>query len=933
MNKILFFITTFYFLSLTAYSQTFNLKGKITEGATRPAVGAGVALLNPDSSLVKGTITDTSGNFLIDDVLPHPYILKIVYLGFSNYYKALTVNENSDLGSIKLKTFARQLKEVEVATSAIAATQNGDTTSYNSKAYKTNRDATAEDMVTKMPGVTVTDGKVQAQGEDVKQVLVDGQFFFGDDATSVLKNLPAEIIDKVQVFDKKSDQSQFTGIDDGNTSKTINIVTKAQFRNGTFGKAYAGYGYEDKYRAGGVMNRFKDKQRFTVLLMSNNVNEQNFSSEDLLGVTAGSTNQRRGGQSGGGSRGGSSGGPQSSADNFLVNIKNGISTTNARGLNYSDKWGSKVTVSSSYFFNRTDNNSVSSLLRQYVVGANNGLNYAENSDAKSTNYNHRFNSRFEIKLDSFNSLIIQPKISIQQNIGNSGFVGQNINSDVLISKTNNNFGSDLMAMNFSLPVQLRHSFRKRGRTISLDLNPSYNSSGGNNSLQNYNTYYTNTFLSDTIDQRSRIDKSGFSGTANFIYTEPINKNSFLSVNYSGSYTGAKSEKYTYNRDSVPNSYTLRDSLLSNAFTNQYQSQAGGMNYRYQKEKLNFSVGALYQVAQLDKQQQFPSTYSATKNFESILPTAFFQYKFTQKKNLRVNYRSTTAAPSIDQLQNVLNNSNSLQLSTGNPDLKQSFQNNLNIRYSGVNTEKATSLFFLLSGTYADNYISNSTLIARHDTLAYNNVFLARGSQITRPVNLNNYYNARVFINYGFAIKKLKSNLNINASATYNNVPALINNQVNYSNTTNTGLGLVLSSNISDRLDFTLSSTPSYNYVSNTLQSSLNSTYFNTLSKAKITYTPVKWLQLMTEYSNQKYSGLTGGFNQNISLLNAAIAYKFLKEQNAELRIYVFDILKQNKSVQRTTTETYIEDSQTNILQRYFMLTFTYNFKKFFEKKK
>jgi hypothetical protein len=785
-----------------------------------------------------------------------------------------------------------------------------------------------------MPGVTVTDGKVQAQGEDVKQVLVDGQRFFGDDASSVLKNLPAEIIEKVQVFDKRSDQSLFSGIEDGNTSKTINIVTKTQFRNGTFGKAYAGYGYEDKYRTGGVLNRFKDKQRTTVLVMSNNINEQNFSSEDLLGVTSGNTNsQRQGGmgRSGGGRAGGQGqGGAQSDADNFLVNIKNGVSTTHAAGINYSDKWGKAATVSASYFFNRSDNSSVSNLLRQYIVGTNKGLNYSENNSADNINYNHRLNSRLELRLDSFNSMIIQPKFSVQLNNGKSTLMGQNANTDFLISKTSNSFSSDLTAYSFAMPVQFRHSFRKRGRTVSLDLSPSYNVNSGTNNLQTYNSYYSDTVAIDTVDQRSALDKTSLNGSASFVYTEPLSKTSFLSANYSGNYSSSNSEKNTFNRDVVNDTYTNHDSLLSNVFTSLYHSNSAGLSYRYQKEKINFSVGIVYQAAQLYKEQQFPSSYSSSKNFEAILPNAFFQYKFTAKKNLRLFYRSSTQAPTIDQLQNVLNNSNSLQLSTGNPDLKQSLQNNLNIRYSSVNTEKSTSLFVLIGGSYTGNYIGNSTLVAPADTIVYSNIFLARGSQVTRPVNLSNYYNARTFINYSFAIKKIKSNLNINASGTYNNVPALINDKINYSNTTSAATGFVLSSNISERFDFLLSTTPSYNYVSNTLQHNLNSTYYNVLSKAKITYSPVKWLQVQAEFSNQSYSGLTGGYNQDISLLNGSLAYKFLKSQNAELRFYVFDILNQNKSIQRTTTETYIEDSRTTVLQRYFMLTFTYNFRKFFE---
>ena len=197
-------------------------------------------------------------------------------MGYKTYYRAVKIKENTAFGEFWLHENPNVLKEVEVKTEAVMATQNGDTTSYNSKAFKTNKDANAEDLVTKMPGVTIQDGKVQAQGEDVKVVLVDGKPFFGDDPNAVLKNIPAEIIEKVQVFDQKSAQAAFTGFDDGNSSKTINIITKVQFRNGVFGKIYGGYGYEDKYKGGLVLNRFKGKQRLSVLDLSNNINEQNF---------------------------------------------------------------------------------------------------------------------------------------------------------------------------------------------------------------------------------------------------------------------------------------------------------------------------------------------------------------------------------------------------------------------------------------------------------------------------------------------------------------------------------------------------------------------------------------------------------------------------------------------------------------------------------
>lgn len=928
----LLYIFFFSAIVFVGFGQTFSVEGKITEQKNAPAIGASVIILKNDSSFLKGSTTSETGNFKIENIVTGNYLLKISYLGFTDYYKTISVNENKTLDNIKLISTVKKLDEIKIETDAIMATQSGDTTSYNAKAFKVNKDANAEDLVTKMPGVTVVDGKVQAQGEDVKQVFVDGKPFFGDDANSVLKNLPAEVIDKVQVFDKKSDQSQFTGFDDGNSSKTINIVTKTQFRNGIFGKAYGGYGYLDKYKAGLVINRFKEKQRFTVLVLSNNINEQNFSSEDLLGVmsSSGGNNSNRGNRGGGSGRSGRGGSQGGSSESFLVDINNGIINTNAAGINYSDNWGKKVSVSAAYFFNWTDNKATSVLLRDYIIGSNNGLQYDENSVSRSNNYNHRLNLKFEYKIDSLNTITLQPRLSLQTNEGLNKLVGENTRS-VVISSTDNSYKSNLEGYTIAVPVSFRHSFAKKGRTFSVDLNPSFNGSKGNSKMQTFNSYYADTLYVDSLDQRSLLNKSGFNSTSNITYTEPLSKATFLSVNYIFTYNFSASEKNTFNRDLISYDYSLQDTLLSNVFDNTYLAHSAGLTYRQSYDKLNFSFGVNAQYAELYKQQTFPSIYKGGRSFQSFLPNAQLQYRFDKNRNVRMNYRTNNTPPSVDQLQDVLNNSNSLQLSTGNSDLNQNFQNNFSIRYQGVNTVKSTSLFILLGGTYTDNYIGNSTIIANQDTVVYNDIALAKGSQITRPVNLDGYFNLRFFFNYSFALKKLKSNLNINAGCNYNNVPALINNETNYSNTTAPSLGLVLSSNVSEQIDFTISSNSSYNDVTNTIQPDLNSSYLQQNSKVKLNFNPKGGFVFTAEYNNQYYTGLSDAFNQNISLLNAAIGYKFLKDKRADIRLFVFDILGQNNSIQRNITETYIEDTQTNILQRYFMLTFTYNIKKYFQK--
>ncbi|MES2131497.1 MAG: TonB-dependent receptor [Bacteroidota bacterium] len=918
---------------LSANAQTITIKGRLLDETKQPAIGASVLLLNPgDSILVKGTVTDIDGNYVLQSEPQRKYILKVMSLGYKDIFRTLTIaNDSVSMAPISLSQNSTSLKEVVVEAKIPLATQNGDTTSFNSNAYKVNKDATAEDLVGKMPGVTVVDGKVQAQGEDVKQVLVDGKPFFGDDASAVLKNLPAEIIDKVQVFDKKSDQSLLTGFDDGNAAKTINIVTKQQFRNGVFGKVYAGYGYDDKYTAGFTTNVFKGNRRISVLAQSNNINQQNFSSEDLVGVMSSGSSGGRGGRGAG--RGGGQGGASSSADNFQVSGQNGINTTSLFGLNYSDKWGKKTDVTGSYFFNWTQNNSTSTLLQQYILGSNTGLIYDEKNNSKSNNFNNRINFKIETKLDSLNSITLQPRLSFQNNDGKKSLLGKNTKSDALISNTNNNSSSNQFGYNISVPLLYRHSFPKKGRTFSVNVTPTLTKNSGESSLYTLNNYYGDTLVTgDTIDQHSNILKNGNSMNGNISYTEPLNKNNFVLINYTGSYTDNYSSKRTYNRSPITDDYTFADSILTNVFKNNYQSQSAGLGYRYQKEKFNFALNGAYQWAQLTKYQEVPSNYKLSKTFESVLPSAQLQYKFTAKKNLRFNYRSSNNAPSIDQLQNVINNSNSLQLSTGNPDLKQDFQQNLNIRYSAVNTTKATSFFTLISGNYSNNYIGNSTLIANRDTVVYNGIFLQKGSQIIRPVNLNGYYSLRSFINYTFPLSKLKTNLSTNISGNYTTIPGLINTDINYAKTATGTLGLVLSSNISEKFDFTASSNSSYSNIINTLQTSSNTTYFSQNTRLKVTLNPYKGIVIQSEYTNTYYSGLTSAYNQSISLWNAALGYKFLKNKQAEIRLTVYDILNQNNSVSRTNTDSYIQDSQTNVLNRYYLVTFTYNFKKYFAKK-
>jgi hypothetical protein len=881
------------------------------------------------------TVSNDLGYFQFKNVNSGPYIISFNKLGYKKYTQNIYIeNKAILLNSITLVEGEMELGAVEIKAQIPTVKQKGDTTEYHAGAFKTNPDATAEDLINKMPGISTQDGKVQAQGEEVKQVLIDGKQVFGDDANAVLKNLPAEVVDKIQIFDKKSDQAQFTGIDDGSASKTINIITKPQFRNGKFGKIYSGYGLDDKWKAGETFNLFKGKKRFTFLSNVNNVNDQNFSTEDLLGVVgnAGGNNggarggRGRGGrgQGTGGSGGGESGG---NSDNFLVDQKTGITTTKALGINYTNEW-KKVELTASYFLNSTNNIATTNLYRTYISKPNTGLLYDENSVVSAFNQNHRLNMRIEWKIDTLNSFVFQPKISLQKNKTSSSLSGENIYHELPLSSLFNGSLKSQSGYNISSPILYRHGYKKKGRTLSIQFAPSFNKNSGTSGLSSQIDYENDSSLNYQLDQHADNNKSGLNLKTNITYTEMLDSNRYLQFNVGNGYNQNTSNKYTYGYDQAKLSYSLFDTLLSNSLKNIYVSYSAGTSFRYQKNKLNSMVGINYQYAQLMITQNLPTENNMQRPFHSLLPTAMLMYKYSANKNLRINYNSANNAPSANQLQVVINNSNPLQLSTGNPYLKQDFSNALNIRYSAVNPKKNTSFFTLINGTYTKNYIGNSTVIAFSDTVINEHIYLPGGGQLTMPANMNGFAQFRSLINYSIPIKKIKCVFSFSGGYTFSSVPGLINGFTNKANQTSITLGAVLSSNISERIDFTVTSNSGYNIVLNTLQKQSNSIYFNQNTKFKIQAIIWKSFILQTDLNHQYYQGLSSRLTQNYLLWNAGIGYKFLKKKAGEFRLTVFDILKQNNSVSRNITETYYEDAQTNVLQRYYMLTFTYTLRQF-----
>ncbi|HEY1869634.1 MAG TPA: outer membrane beta-barrel protein, partial [Chitinophagaceae bacterium] len=754
-----------------------------------------------------------------------------------------------------------------------------------------------------------------------------------------LRNLPAEIIDKIQVFDRMSDQAQFTGFDDGNTQKGINIVTKANMRNGQFGRMYAGYGTDDRYAAGGNVSFFKNNRRISFVGLANNINQQNFSTQDLLGVTSSGGNRGGfggfgGGQnargSGGGNRGGGAntgagfGGGQT---NFLVGQQPGISKTNAIGVNYSDVWGKKFTITGSYFFNNSDNANNQLTNRVTTVGDSNYY-YKENSLSRSTNYNHRLNLRMEYKIDSFNSILITPVISYQKNKSANQIDAVNsYDGSKPTSGTDNTTNTLTSGYNINNTVLFRHAFRKRGRTISLGVTTAFNRKTGDATVMSDNKSYdtSGTVATDSLQQQLTNNfNNGTTVALNVAYTEPVGKKGQFQVNYTPSFTKNKADQETYLWDNVGAKYSLFDTSLSNKFNNEYNTQNGGVTYRLGDRSNQFSVGVSYQYSTLFNDQQFPTAGRIEKSFSNVLPNLMFRRKFSQRSSFNVFLRASVSPPSISQLQNVFNKNNPLIISVGNPNLKQQYNTSLITRYTFTNTQKGQSFFANFFVQKTNDYISNAVFIAHQDTVLAPSIILLKGSQLTLPVNLPGYWSARSFFAFGQPVKFIKSNVNLNAGVSYSSLPGLIDNIKTFTNNYVYNAGIVIASNVSEYIDFNLSYSANFNVIQDQPENNQTSQtvgiQFNLLSK--------KGWFFQNDLNNQSYtySGTTP--DQNFWLWNISVGKKFLKGQKGEIKASVFDLLKQNKSITRTVTEAYVEDVQSSVLRQYFMLTFSYKLKNF-----
>lgn len=921
---------------IIAQFQPATFDGKVIDSSTNePLPGANISLLSAsDSTFFRGTTTAEDGTFSFPRIRPARFIVNVSFVGYHRDSRIINLSEGNISGLvIGLVPDNVQLDELQLTAIAERMEVRGDTIAFNADAFKVNPDATAEDLVRRMPGITVEEGRVQSQGEDVRRVLVDGTEFFGDDATAALRNLPAEIIQQVEVFDRMSDQSRFTGFNDGNTELTLNIRTRPGMNHGRFGRASVSGGTEQRYMGGGNINFFDGPQRLSVIGLTNNMNQQNFAMEDLAGVAQ---PPARGGFGGGGGGRGMMGGGGwgqwgggGAAREFLSAQQSGVSSVHSFGLNYTDRWNDSWNVNGSYFFNATDNSNNQSLERRFLTGLEADNLYDEASFAASDNFNHRFNARMEYTLDERNSFIFTPRGSFQLNDQRQFISGQTVASDLSpVNQIQNNFVSDNFSYNLSGSILYRRSFEKRGRTVSLNLSSNVSERDGNQ-LQNGETIFFDDLLrNDLFNQNTEIRSIGRTFSADLQVTEPITQRSQLLFGYTPQISTDISRRDLYQFNEVTQSHDILDNNLTSRFESDVITHRLSSGYRIGNQRFNANANLAYQYTTISGEQTIPVVAQTDKSYHNILPRAMVMYNFSRSSNMRIFYNTNTRSPSAIQLQNVVDNSNPLQLTGGNPDLDQQYTHSLNLRFRRANSEKGTAFLSFVGFNYTTNHIGNTTFVAQADTVIAQGITMGRGARLITPANTGNSWNVRSFFNYSLPFTLIRSNLNLFTGATYSQVPVEVNQQTAENKNLGLNAGFSISSNISPNVDFSLSYRSTYNIVDNSLNPELDNNYYTGRGRFAFTLTPKGRFVISSELNVTHYEGLSDDFNLDTWFWNASLGYKFLKNNAGEVRFTVVDILAQNNSINRIIEDNYIEDVRSNVLSRYAMLTFTYNFRTF-----
>ena len=985
-------------LAVSAFAQTGKVSFSLIDSQTKQGVMGAVVEVYPTAKPndKKYYTSGANGYVSISGLSYGNYTLVATFIGYKDLTKTFRLSGASlSLGKLVMTEQAERIETVVKTVKALRTSQNGDTLSYSAGAFKVSNDADVEGLLKKMPGITITNGAVEAQGETIQKIFVDGKEFFGEDVSTAIKSLPAEAVDRIEVFNKLSDQAEFSGMDDGEGYKAINIVTKEGMRQGQFGKMYAGYGYEPnsddelakghKWIVGGNVNFFHGDSRVSLIGLFNNVNQQNFSFEDILGVS--------GQQGGGGGRG-----RRGAVGQYMVRPQSGIALVNSIGTNYSDEWGRRKNVKfqGSLFFNHTDTDNNSRTEKWYENPMPIGYMWQQGV-SNTINYNARFNARLDWKISRSASLMSRTSFSYQGNnpeSWNEGYtIGENEYAEELegsqhqsLAYTNSYNWSHMDALRFNEFLQLRTKLGKPGRTLTVSGRISYqnnerkqrtaaNDANGirydkatGSDYQNvYNDYFgdgklwqdmvNNPLLYSPLYQYVHRPSEEYTVRANATYNEPISQYAQLSLQYRLWYEHEMNDKSTYYTDAQYGNLVKNDNM-SQKYQSGFWTHSIGPGFRYAKNKNTVVINLQYQRDILNGNIVGSQGDKIDKVYNHFSYFGMTNIAFNRENTLRIFLRSWSSNPSVTQLQSIFDVSNPQYISVGNKNLDPSFTHNVSMHYNLSKVDKGITFMWMFNGQYQQDYISASTwnnpqgfdLPDKFGDLTIptdKNGDKYRPKEVTSYENMDGYYWVRTHVSLGVPLSFMKCNLNILGGVTYNRIPSAIyvtpesgnvlqnmidhKFQTNYANNIGYDAGVTLGSNISENLDFTLSWRGTYNQAWNTIGQTAKNDYFNHSANGNIKWTFLKRLTLTAAVSYVQYKGISTNYNEDYVLCNVYLGCKVFKNKRGEVQIGVNDIFDQNTSFVRSTGSGYTQNAWNSCIGRYFSVQFVYNLRHFGKK--
>jgi hypothetical protein len=900
MKRIIFAITVSIFFILPVLAQQkVQITGIVLDKSTREAIEqASVRVFNAkDSSYVAGTATNMNGKFSVS-ANPGRYILNISYLGYKNsYVNVNTTKGAASVGEILLSDDGILLNEAVVTAKAAEIAVKGDTIEYNADSYKVQESAVVEDILKKMPGAEVdSNGKITINGKEVKKILVDGKEFFSDDPKVASKNLPAAMVDKLQVLDRKSDMSQMTGFDDGEDETVINLTVKKGMKQGLFGNAYAGMGNHGRYEANAMINYMQNENQFTVLGGSNNTNNAGFS--DFATNSFGGFRPPRG---------------------LVFGGNNGITKSSNGGFNFAlnpsqkFKWGGNIR-----YGNTNNDVTTDSYTQNYISSDKGGDQYeTKKSWGNNNSDNVGTNLRFEWRPDSSTTIIFKPNLQYNKNSNSqrSNYLTTHLEANDSINWGKSDYYSHGDGTSLSGELEVSRQLGKKGRVLSFSL------AGGFNNLTNdgYNrseTYFSDPNTNDQlIDQIFKQKNKGHNWSGYVSYVEPISHNNFLQLTYSYKKNYSETDKITYNNDGSDN-YSILDTASTKRLENNFINQQIELNFKSVRAKYNYTIGLALQPSNSDSWTISPDTaYKTTNKVLNFAPVAQFNYMWDKRTNLRLDYKGTTSQPSTTQLSSVPDLSDPLNITYGNPDLKPTFDNRFRIRFRKFNPEQA-SAFMLFGGfNFTMNDIVNYSIVDE------------QGKRESSYKNVNGNWGANLRMIINRPLRNKKFSVNSMTFGSYSQSNGFINGDKNTSKNFNFAESMGLEYR-SDLFDFGLRGNFRYTNTGNSLAGQENRSIYNYGGNINTTvYLPYNFT-LETDMNYAANSGYSNGFKQNEWLWNASLSKQIFKAKNGTIRFKIYDILQQRSNISQASSAQYLRETITNTIDSYFMVHFVYRFQIF-----